>query len=69
MEQATAIRKRFLNLREVAEFCGVSRSSVLRWEQDGLFPARRRLGPARVGWDLEELEEWAAARQPVRAAE
>ena len=60
--------RRFLDLVRTAHFAGCSPSTVLRWEKAGTFPRRRRLGPNRVAWDIRELEEWAAEREPVGAA-
>lgn len=62
------IERQNLNLNETAEFVGVSRSSILRWEADGRFPRRRRLGPNRVAWIRQELEEWNQSREPVAPA-
>ena len=59
---------RFLSLKRTAAWVGCSPSTVLRWERDGKFPDRRRLGPNRVGWDIRELEAWASEREPVSAA-
>lgn len=54
--------RRYLSLLETAEWAGVSRSTVLRWSAVGVFPAKVRLGPGRVAWDLQELERWARSR-------
>ena len=62
-----SVEKQFLPLREVVSFCGASQSTILRWEAAGDFPRRRRLGPNRVAWLREELEEWIASREPVSA--
>lgn len=60
--------RRFLDLVRTAHFIGCSPSTVLRWEKAGTFPRRRRLGPNRVAWDINDLEAWAAEREPVGAA-
>ena len=50
---------RFLSLKEVQRLTGnLSRSTIWRWQQQGLFPRSRRLGPHRVGWLLSEIENW-----------
>ena len=50
-------RKQLLNL------IGVSSATQWRMEKAGLFPARRRLGKASVGWILSEVEEWIKSRE------
>ena len=63
--ESRSVEQRYFSLAEVARWVGISRSSVLRWEESGDFPPRRRLGPNRVGWDREELLAWAESREPV----
>jgi prophage regulatory protein len=58
----TTIPRRFLSLPEVVEWAGISRSSLLRYEAQGHFPPRVRLGPGRIGWDVKDLEAWADQR-------
>ena len=57
------VEKKFLSLPETADFAGISKSTVLRYVKRGIFPPPKRLGPGRVGWSIEELEAWAAARE------
>jgi len=41
---------------QVAQLLGLSVSSVLRLERDGVLPAAERLGPGRRRrWDLDEM--------------
>ena len=54
--------RRFLSLPETALWVGVSKSTVLRWAEAGLFPPKVRLGPNRISWDLHALERWAEER-------
>ncbi len=37
-------------------------STVWRWERDGLFPKRIKLGPHAVGWLESEVDAWIAKR-------
>ena len=59
------IQRRFLSLKDAAAWVGIGRSTLLRWEAAGDFPRRMRLGPARVGWDVRDLEAWADSREVV----
>jgi len=55
---------------ELARMLGVGRTTIWRWRQDGTIPPPRRLSAAVVGWPIEEIEEWLAARpaaDPVEA--
>jgi prophage regulatory protein len=58
----TTIPRRFLDLPETVEYSNLSRSTILRYESQGLFPKRKRLGPGRVAWDIRDLESWADQR-------
>ena len=60
-----SVEREILSLKETALFCGLGRSTVLRYEHAGHFPRRRRLGPARIGWLRIELEAWIESREPV----
>jgi prophage regulatory protein len=40
----------------------ISRSSIWRWERDGLFPRRVQVGPRRVGWRESQVNQWIASR-------
>jgi len=51
---------RFLRLPEVAQWAGVSPSTIARWEAAGEFPPRRRLGRNVIAWSISELDAWAA---------
>ena len=53
---------RFIRLPEVLSRVGVSWVSLLRWEKEGTFPPRRRLGRNSVGWIETEVDEWCDSR-------
>jgi prophage regulatory protein len=53
---------RILRIGEVEERTGVTRSTINRWEAEGLFPARRRLGAGAVGWLEEDVDAWIEGR-------
>lgn len=49
---------KLLTLEEVTEITGLGRTTIWRYEQDGRFPARRKVGPNRVAWRASDVEEW-----------
>jgi len=54
---------RFLRQPEVLQRIGVSWVTILRWEKQGLFPRRRKIGPRLVAWLASEVELWIADRE------
>ena len=60
-----------LRLHDVKARCALSKTTIYRLIESGLFPKPIRLGPNSVGWIAEELEKWvadkAAARTPALA--
>ena len=54
--------KRYLRQPEVLTRVGVSFATLWRWEKQGLFPRRHRLGPNVVGWLEREIDEWCDQR-------
>ncbi|RSY88060.1 AlpA family phage regulatory protein [Sphingomonas koreensis] len=53
---------RFLRQPDVLARVGVTWITILRWEKQGLFPKRRKLGPNTVAWVEAEIDEWCAGR-------
>jgi prophage regulatory protein len=50
---------RFIPEKRVRERVGYpSRSTLLRWEKLGLFPKRRRIGPNRIAYLENEINNW-----------
>lgn len=43
-----------------------SRSTCDRWEKDGTFPKRLRIGKNMVAWDLEAVEKWIQERAQAK---
>lgn len=60
---------RLIRRAEMLRISGLSISSVYRLERKGEFPARRRLGPNSVAWDLASVLQWAQSRELVVASE
>lgn len=48
----------FLNKKEVSKLVHYSGSHIQRLENKGEFPRRLSLGPGRVVWKTEEIEQW-----------
>jgi prophage regulatory protein len=52
---------RFLRFPAVRARTGLSRSTIWRLEQQGLFPRRRRISHRAVAWAADEVENWTQA--------
>lgn len=61
-----ATSMRVLRSPEVCRRCGLSRVTIWRLERAGAFPKRRYLTKQTVGWLEHEVDEWIAARSPLR---
>jgi prophage regulatory protein len=57
-----------LRLPAVSEAVGLTRSSIYRLMDEGLFPRPVKLSPRAVGWRRGQIDEWLATR-PTAAAE
>ena len=53
---------RFIRQPEVLDRIGVAWITIVRWEEAGLFPKRRKLGERVVGWVESEIDEWCAGK-------
>jgi prophage regulatory protein len=49
---------RILQEPDVRRLTGVSRGTRWRWEKDGEFPQRVRLGKNIIGWREHEILQW-----------
>ncbi len=50
----------YYNDPEVRRIAGnKSRATLWRWEQQGLFPKRQKIGPNSVGWNMDAIDVWA----------
>ncbi|MEI6160979.1 MAG: AlpA family phage regulatory protein [Roseococcus sp.] len=57
---------RFIAEKEVLRRLGISRASLWRWQENApSFPKRRKIGPRRVAWLEDEIENWMASRHAV----
>ena len=64
---STTPQDRFLREPEVHNITGLSRTTRWRLENEGKFPARRRISDNAVAWKESEIMAWIADRQEVRA--
>ena len=60
---AAAAGDRYLRLPEVLTFVGVSWRTLARWEREGCFPKRYKIGPRIVAWKKSEITDWFLARE------
>jgi prophage regulatory protein len=61
--------QRYLRLPEVLDRVGVSWITLLRWEKQGLFPKRRKLGHRVVAWLESEIDQWCKERPVARSSQ
>jgi len=52
-----------LNAKQLVNKIGLSRTTIWRMENRGEFPKRIALSPRRIGWIVEEIEEWLMTRK------
>ncbi len=66
-DQATPLvgTDRFVSEAECKQLSALSRTTRWRLERQGLFPARRRIAPNRVGWRLSEVLAWLESREAI----
>ena len=65
---------KIIRAKQLAEMLGIGRSTLYDWQNQGsprfdpTFPKRIRLGKGSVGWLLDEINLWIAARAKDRMA-
>lgn len=55
----------FINFDKIHETTGLTRSTLARYEEQGLFPRRVRLGPeakGKIAWIHSEFRAWLEER-------
>ncbi len=52
----------FLREPEILARLGVTGITLRRWEKEGKFPRRRKIGKQCIAWVETEFEEWCARR-------
>jgi prophage regulatory protein len=57
---------RLLRVKEVANLCGLSRSTIYRLQSLGQFPAGYRISTHAVAWRAEEVDTWIQSRRSTK---
>ena len=50
------------SIKVVTTKTGLSRASIYKYVELGLFPRQRQLGPGRVAWRASEIRAWIESR-------
>jgi len=56
---------KILRKNELIKKVGLSGSTIWRYERDGTFPRRFKLGKRTVGWDADEVEAWFEEKKAI----
>jgi len=56
--EVITINDRYLRPSDVAEKCGIHRSTIYRLIERGQFPKSHKASSGRVVWVEEDIEEW-----------
>ncbi|BBF66699.1 AlpA family phage regulatory protein [Acidithiobacillus sp. 'AMD consortium'] len=57
----TITEQRGLRAQAAAKYCGLGRSTFLRYVSEGKAPQPRKLSPGAVVWLRDELDKWLEA--------
>ena len=52
------MQAQILRRKDVENMVGLSRSTIYKLMNQGLFPKAIRLGPRAVGWRISDIENW-----------
>jgi predicted DNA-binding transcriptional regulator AlpA len=56
----------FIKPSQINSIIGISRSTALRLESAGDFPARVRVSPGQTAWRASSVFEWMSSREKIR---
>jgi prophage regulatory protein len=56
----------YFTRKQVIQITGMSRDTIDRLESRGRFPKRVVLSDRKVGWNVDEVEQWREARNQER---
>jgi prophage regulatory protein len=60
------MKDKFYRLADVMELTQLSRSTILRLENKGMFPKRIRLSERKIMWDINEFNAWMQEKYNTR---
>jgi prophage regulatory protein len=63
------VTDRILRETEVARVTGLARTTRYELEKEGLFPRRRHITKAAVGWLESEVQRWLRSREKCSRAD
>jgi predicted DNA-binding transcriptional regulator AlpA len=66
--QANGFSRSFMSPQELADFLGISLGSVRNLDKEGEGPRSFRITRRRIGYRLQDIEEWLRAREVASAA-
>jgi prophage regulatory protein len=55
--------KRIFRMKDICQAYGLSRSTIYRMVEGGIFPKPIKIGAKAVGWCSEDLDAWFNARR------
>lgn len=61
-----AVLPKLLSPQQVADICGVHRTTVWRWNSRGLLPSPLQISDHTTRWRASEIRAWIAAGCPPR---
>lgn len=59
--------QKLMRCQEVIKTVGLSRASIYRLMEEGLFPRPVRIGKAAIAWKQEDLQQWIDSRTSTAA--
>jgi prophage regulatory protein len=59
---------RFMRAEEVAGLMGISKPTLIRWADKGVFPKPVKIGPRAVGWRESVVDAYMVSREEAATA-
>lgn len=51
-------KPRYIRFNELVSITGVSRTTIWRWEREGILPKHHKIGPNSVAWLSTDIDNW-----------